>query len=156
MAAANAKVTSTQAFNQAKLRKFDLEELVRGGTLVSSKKSEPDKDWSVICDRGPLMQRFTESFDEGLMIWTSSESEFTKNSANIVREAELLKLFAEILQRDGMEDAGDEDYDSYSQELSKASDAVLRAVRDKDAKAARVATSLVGKSCTQCHEDYRG
>lgn len=154
--AANAKVTSTQAFNQAKLRKFDLEELVRGGSLVSNKKTEPDNDWSTICDRGPLMQRFTQSYDEGLMIWTSNESEFNKNASNIVREAELLKVFAEVLQCEGMEDAGDEDYDNYSQELSKASDAVLRAVRDKDAKAARVATSLVGKSCTQCHEDYRG
>lgn len=155
-AAANAKVTSTAAFNQAKQRKLDLEDLVRGGTLTSGKQPDRENDWSVICDRGPLMQRFTVSFDEGLMIWTSNESEFTKNSANIIREAELLKLFAEVLQREGMEDAGDEEYDNYSRQLTKACDAVLQAVRDKDPKAARAAVSMVGKSCTQCHDDYRG
>ncbi len=155
-AAANAKVASAQVFNQAKQRKFDLEELVRGGSIPTTKPASPENDWSTICDRGPLMQRFTGSYDEGLMIWTSSETEFQKNLANIQKEAELLKLFSEILKQDGMEDAGDEDYERYCDELSSAATAVLRSVSDKDAKAARQATSMVGKSCTRCHEDYRG
>jgi len=155
-AAANAKVTSTQAFNDAKQRKMDCEELVRGGTLTSSRPASPENNWENICDRAPLMQKFTGSFDEGLMIWTSNATELEKNLANIKREAELLRLFAKVLTQEGMEDAGDDDYEAYCHQLGDAADAVLQAVIDKDFKAARVATSLVGKSCADCHEDYRG
>ena len=155
-AAANAKVTSSQAFNDAKQRKLDCEELVRGGTLASNKPASPENDWENICDRAPLMQKFTGSYDEGLLIWTSNASEFEKNLANVKREAELLKLFAKVLTQEGMEDAGDDDYEAYCSQLGNAADGVLQAVINKDAKAARTATSLVGKSCADCHEDYRG
>lgn len=155
-AAANAKVTSKQAFNDAKQRKIDLEELVRGGSIVSKRPAEKKNDWSKICDRGPLMQRFTGCFDEGLLVWTANENDFKKNAANIRREAELLKMFAHVLTREGMEDAGDDDYDTYSRQLGKAAEDVLQALRNDDAQAARKATSSVGKSCTDCHEDYRG
>ncbi len=154
-AASNAKVTSIQAYNDAKLRKQDLEELVRGGTLTTAKPVSKKNDWSRICDRGPLMERFTGCFDDGLMVWTSL-SEFSKNKLNIKREAELLKLFAVVLQQEGMEDAGDDDYDAYCKQLGTAADKVIQAVRNDDATAAREATSAVGKSCTACHDDYRG
>lgn len=154
-AAANAKVTSIQAFNDAKLRKQDLEELVRGGTLTSTKAVTKKNDWSNICDRGPLMERFTGCYDEGLMVWTT-QSEFKKNKLNIKREAELLRLFAVVLTQEGMEDAGDEDYEAYCKQLGTAADKVLQAVQNDDATAAREATSAVGKSCAACHEDYRG
>lgn len=155
-AASNAKVTSIQAFNEAKLRKLDLEELVRGGTLNATRPIEAKNDWEQICDRGPLMQRIGMGFDDGLTVWTANSSEFKSNLEKIQREAELMQLFAVIMTQEGMEDAGDEDYDAYCRQLGDAAAALVQATRDQDAGAARKAASDIGKSCNACHEDYRG
>ena len=155
-AAANAKVSSIQAFNEAKQRKFDLEELVRGGTLTSSRPTDTANDWEQIADRRPLMQRMKMGYEEGLSIWTANEKEFAANLPRAKREAELLRMMAVAMTKDGMEDAGDEDYDEYCRQLESTAGALLQAVREKDATAARKATSAMGQSCSACHEDYRG
>lgn len=155
-AASNAKVTSIQAFNEAKLRKLDLEELVRGGTLNMTRPVEAQNDWEKICDRGPLMQRIGIGYDEGLAVWTANSNEFKSNLEKIQREAELMQLFAVIMTQEGMEDAGDADYDAYCRQFGSAAAALLQAAGDQDAVAARKAASDLGKSCSACHEDYRG
>ena len=155
-AAANAKVTSIQAFNDAKQRKLDLEELVRGGTLNSNKPASKENDWERVCDRRPLMQRIETGYREGLEIWAGKPSAFEANLAKVKREAELLKLFGVVLMREGMEDAGDDDYDAYCRQLVDAADAMVRAAQDKDAAAAKAANGRINKSCVQCHDDYRG
>lgn len=154
-AAANAKVTSTQAFNDAKQRKYDLQELVRGGTLSSNKPAAREANWELVCDRGPLMQRFTSCYDEGLALWTANAAEFKNNRSAIKHEAELLQTFAVALTKDGMEDAGDETYDDYCRQLGNAAASMLQALEDNDQPAARKAASNIGKSCSRCHDDYR-
>ena len=153
-AAANTKTTSVQAFNEARERKRDLEELVRGGSLTGSNPAEK-MNWELI-HRGSLMKRFTTSYDDGLANWASSAESLKKNAADIKREAELLMLFAEVLTREGMEDGDDEDYAAYSQGLSDAAKNVLQAAESGDVEAARKAASHVGQSCVACHDDYRG
>ena len=154
-AAANAKVTSIQAFNEAKQRKIDLEELVRGGTLTSSTPTEGKNNWERICDRAPLMERFTACFDEGIVIWSANPNSFKQNLNNLKREAELLRVFAAVLTQAGMEDTGDADYEAYCRQLGKAAEQVLNAVESNDPAAAREAASEVGKTCLQCHDGYR-
>ncbi len=78
-AAANAKVSSIQAFNEAKQRKLDLNDLVRGGTPNTAKPAERMARWDRVCDRQPLMQRLTIASDERLAPWTASETEFRKH-----------------------------------------------------------------------------
>ena len=155
-AASNTKVSSIQAFNESKQRKFDLEELVRGGTLDSSRPVEEQNNWENIVDRSPLMQRLKTSHEERVAVWTSNEQEFTRNIDRTKREAELLRMFAVVMTKDGMEDAGDDDYENYCKQLKTAAGSLLQAVREKDANAARKASSDIGKSCSACHEDYRG
>jgi len=154
-AAMNAKVTSVQAFNEAMQRKFDLQELVRGGSLQIAESASGRASWENVCDRGPLMERFTLCYDEGIAQWTASVAEFRSKKARIKHETELLKMFSVILTKEGMEDAGDEDYESYCKQLTAAAEALLRAVEDNDPEAARRAASDVGKCCDQCHGDYR-
>ena len=154
-AAANTKTTSIQAFNEAKNRKFDLEELVRGGRLVSEKKAKSDGDWSLI-NRAALMQRFTQSYDEGLAIWTRNTDKVAEYKSDIERESELLMMLSRVLTQNGMEDGGDEDYATYSRKLEESANDVLEAVRANDPEAARLAASAIGQACTACHEDYKG
>lgn len=155
-AAANAKVTSVQAFNESKQRRLDLQELVRGGSIPVSPASQREAAWDHLADRSPLMERFTKSHDEGLAIWTATETSFKANHDSIQREAQLLRMFATVLAREGMSDADDDDYVAHCRSLARAADAVLQAVQGDDATSARRATSAIGKSCVQCHDDYRG
>ena len=155
-AASNAKVTSVQAFNEAKLRKADLEDLVRGGSVDTSAPVEQANDWSKISDRGPLMQRIGQAYDDRLLVWTANEKEFRQHTEQLTREGELLRLFAVVMTHEGMEDAGDDDYEAYCRQLQSASTALLEAIRLEDADAGRKAVSDIGKSCTNCHDDYRG
>lgn len=154
-AAANAKVTSIQAFNEAKQRKLDLEELVRGGTLAATTKAGMPNDWEHICDRAPLMERFAGCFDEGIAIWSANSKSFSQNRDSLKRETELLRLFSVVLTRPGMQDAGDDDYQAYCRQLGEAAEQLLRTIEANDAAAARKAASNVKKSCVECHEAFR-
>ena len=154
-AAANTKTTSIQAFNESKQRRFDLEELVRGGSLGAAKPSGDEHDWSLI-NRAALMQRFTQSYDDGLAVWTANQAGFAKHSSDIRRESELLMLLSRVITQPGMEDGEDEDYVTYSRKLESTASKVLQALKDNDARAARQAASAVGQACVACHDDYRG
>ena len=153
-AAANTKTTSIQAFNESKQRKMDLEELVRGGSLVQKTKNEQN-NWELI-HRGSLMKRFTKSYDDGLAIRTANDAAFEKNKAKIKHECELLMAMATVLTQKGMEDGDDDDYVAYSKQLEKAAGSVLSSLEVGDAESARKSSSDVGQSCVACHEDYRG
>ncbi len=154
-AAANAKVSSIQAFNEAKQRKFDLQNMVRGGTLDATSTAERKASWEHVCDRGPIMKTLTIRYEEGIALWTANATEFKKNQAGIRREAEMLRLVAEVLTREGMEDADDEDYAAHCRELDKAAASVLEALDNDDPQGARQAAAAISKSCDRCHEDYR-
>ena len=104
-AAANAKVSSPQAFQETKQRKLDLEELVRGGS-VALLPAEKMANWEQVCDRGPLMERFTLAHEEGLAIWTATAGAFVQHKSAVKREAELLQMFAEIPHSRGNDRCG--------------------------------------------------
>ena len=126
------------------------------GTLATDETFARSTDWEHVADRRPLMARFTTCYDEGIEKWAANASAFSKHIAAIIREAELLRMFATVLTRDGMEDAGDEDYDAYCRELASATDDLLEATRVEDYAAFRKAAGNIGQACNRCHEDYRG
>ena len=53
--AANCKTGSDQAFQEARLRKQDLQDAVGGGR-VNLPAGQPRDDWQSVCDRSPLMK----------------------------------------------------------------------------------------------------
>ena len=112
-----------------KKRKQDLEELVRGGTLTEKSK-HAENTWNLI-NRAALMQRFTQSYDDGIAIWTANDASFSQQSASIKREAELLVMLANVITQDGMEDGDDEDYAAYSKQFAKAAQRVSRCDRGR-------------------------
>ena len=154
-AAAHAKTGSSQAYNEAKLRKLDLQDMVRGGKLNSTQPAERAAGWDRVGDRGPLMERLAQCQDERLAVWTARKAEFSDRLDDIRHEAELAKLIAAVLTREGMEDADDDEYVTYSRQLGGAAQAVLEAVEREDNAAARKAVSQIGVSCDRCHEVYR-
>ena len=87
--ARNAAAGSTQVFNEAKLRKADLQDLVSGLAIQGPPDVEPVNDWTMIADRVPLMQ-YAQELTDRLDDLTRSEEEATENADAIRRQGELL------------------------------------------------------------------
>jgi hypothetical protein len=152
--AGNCKVGSTQAYNEAKLRKADLQDLL-GGATVDAKANVEDFNWSRIVDRAPLMQRLEVAVDERLSPMTSSAQEFESNKETILHEAEIVAAISHIFTRPQMEDGDDEDYAGYANKMKSSALGLLDAIKLNDSNRAASAVGGMTQSCTECHELYR-
>ena len=152
--AGNCKVGSTQAYNEAKLRKADLQDLL-GGATVAAKANAEDFNWSRVADRAPLMQRLEVAVDERLSPMTSSADEFESNKETILHEAEIVAAISHILTRPQMEDGDDEDYAGYANQMKSGALDLVDAIKLNDSDRAASAVGVMTQSCTECHELYR-
>ena len=150
----NCKVGTDASFSEAKLRKEDLELLVQGGN-VSVPDGESEANWEKISDRAPLMQRLEQAQQQGIAPWTANSGEFSRKSADILHEAELIAAFAEAIQQPGYEFADDESYLAFARQMQDAAREVVGAVKGKNYEAARAASGNIEKSCSGCHEGFR-
>lgn len=149
----NCKAGSTQVYNEAKLRKADLQDLVSGSGLAD-RSAEKTKDWSTIADRSPLME-YAESLIEATEELSNSEASAERESETISRNAELLAMFGAVLISNGMDDFDDEDYANFSRGLSKSSQQVAAAIERHDFAAVSVGVAKLRQRCDACHEAYR-
>ena len=101
------------------------------------------------------MKRLEQSQQDRMAVWLASEQEFANRSEDMVREAQLMAGMAEVLTREGMIDADDDDYTSYCRQLKNAALEIVDAVERRDHEAARQLSDKVRKSCSDCHELYR-
>jgi cytochrome c556 len=155
-AARNCKAGSTPTYNEAKLRKADLQDLVGGGGIEAPGKFEKAAKWATVCDRSPLMQRLEFAIQQTLQPMTADKSEFLAQGEAILHEAEMVAVMAEVLCKAGMEDADDETYTGFAQQMKKSARNIVDAVKLKNDEAARKAVGEINKACSNCHEDYRG
>ncbi len=153
-AAANCKVGSQQAFNEAKLRKQDLQDLI-GGSSLSGTVTPAAAKWDTVVDRNPLMQRLESAIQDKLQPMTASKSEFSANNDQVLHEAEFVAAISEVLLMDGMDDADDQDYLDYTKRMKQAALEVVAAVKTNDHNKATSAVGRINKSCSECHETYR-
>lgn len=150
----NSKVGTIQAYNEAKLRKIDLNDLVNG----ASSSNQPSRDrpgWDQVCDRPLMMQRIEQAHHESIVEGTASKVEFQKQSENLIHEAELVAAIAYVIRQEGFEYWDDEDYSNYCQTLEANALEVIQAVKLDNYPAARKAAGEISKVCSQCHEGYR-
>ena len=73
----------------------------------------------------------------------------------MLHQAEIVAVLSEILLKEGMEDADDEDYAGYAQRMKKAALEIVDAVKLNNDEAARKAAGEISKACAECHEGYR-
>ncbi len=149
----NCKAGSTQVYNEAKLRKGDLQDLVSGGGL-SSREAESETDWAMIADRSPLME-YIEKLIESLEDASRNEASVKSKPDLIKRNSELLALVGVVLTQEGMDEADDEDYTKLSRDMTTASKSVTAAIERGDAEAVRMGVSEIRQRCDACHEQYR-
>jgi hypothetical protein len=149
----NCKAGSNQVYNEAKLRKADLQDLVAGSGL-SNREGEEQNDWSMIVDRAPMMEYAQELIDS-LQDVTNNAASVKSNTDQVLREAELLSILGVVLTKEGMDDFDDEDYAALSKKMTEASRAVVGALERGDADAVRKGVGAISQTCDACHEQYR-
>ena len=151
----NCKAGSDQTYNEATQRKQELADLIHGNR-PQAPKAEAAADWAHVADRPPLMQRLNIAQQERLTKWVADTASFKKNQAEVVHEAQLVAMIAEIVSHPGFDDAGDQQYQGFAHELKQAASDAQAAAQKGDYDAARQAVGRAGKACTACHEAFRG
>lgn len=151
----NCKVGTDASFNEAKLRKEELETLVRGGAAPSVAGADPKAAWEKIAGRPPLMQRLEALQQQGIAVYTANAGDFAKNQDKALKEAELIAAIAEVIQRPGFEFTDDDQYLNFAKAMRDAALTVVEAAKSKNYDAARAASGKIDKACSQCHEGYR-
>ncbi|HTN74845.1 MAG TPA: hypothetical protein VL096_06340 [Pirellulaceae bacterium] len=152
--ASNCKVGTIQVFNEAKLRKAELEDLL-GGSGLKDRQGEAKAVWNTVTDRAPLMQRLEMAQQTRMQPWIANKGEFKDHAEEMIHEAQLSAAFAEILKKEGMEDGDDGDYAAFCDRLKKACLDIVDAAKRDDYDKARAAVGEIDKACTECHQGYR-
>lgn len=152
--AANAKVGTTGVYNEAKLRKQELGDLI-GGQSFELRDAEAKAKWGEILSRTPLMQRLEPGRDEKIKPWTADAGQFKENVDKLAHEGQIFAAIGEVLQREGLEDADDGEYKKFAQMLVTGGKELTAACKEKNFEAASKATTLIVNSCEKCHEVYR-
>jgi len=154
-AVAVTKVHSDQAYRLAQSRLRDLADLLGGNGMVNSGAPEP-ADWSGFVGRDAIMQRLEEAFEGLVTPALARASSMEKSAGPLQREAQLIGAIATVLTMEGLEDAGEEDYREFCQQMRDAAKNIESAVRDRDYPRARAESGVLRNTCTQCHEIFRG
>jgi hypothetical protein len=152
--AANAKVGTQGVYNEAKLRKTELGDLI-GGQSFPLRDAEPKAKWGELINRTPLMQRLDASRDAKIKAWTASGGEFNGNLDKLNQEAQIFAAIGAVLQKDGLESADDAEYRKFAQMLLTGGKELAAACKEKNLDAAAKGANLIVNSCEKCHEAYR-
>ena len=154
-AARNCSTGSPQTYAEAKLRKTDLQDLV-GGAKFQGQPGDPDATWDKICDRSPLMQRLELAFEKRLQPALASAASFKDNKDMLIHEAELVAAMSMVLMKEGMADGDADDYKEFCEEMKKGAGDIVSGAKQGNYEAARNGAGAITKSCSVCHENYRG
>ena len=153
--AGNAKVGTEQVYKEAKLRKGELQDLVGGGGFAG-KEAEAKADWKTVCDRSPVMQRLEMAHQGKLQPFTANKGDFSSNKEKVSHEAQIIAALSEVLEKDGMEDADNNDYKVFSTQMKKSALEIVEATKLDNYDAVRKAVGDIGQACSKCHEGFRG
>ena len=154
-AAQGAKVGSQQAYSQSKIAKQSLADLVRGTKFIPDKESEPQTIWAEAGFRNPLMQRLDLSRDKRIKPAVANPVEFKSKQDELKHEANIIAAIGEVLTKEGMEYADEEDFADQAKRMKKAAHDVLAAIDLGNYEQAVAGVGEISLSCDACHENYR-
>jgi hypothetical protein len=151
--AANAKVSSPQAFKEARQRLLDLGELLNGSNLEGTPTAE--LSWGDVIDRVPLMQLLEWAQQEHINGYVSSKENFDEHKEDLQRYAELVAALGKAAIMEEMPDASDADYRSLGEQMIQQAGQIVLAVQTDNADLARQSAGQVAQTCAKCHDGYR-
>ncbi len=154
--AGNAKAgANEQTYAQAKQTKDLLDRLLRGERAGVEPDEDEEVSWEPVSPRRPLMQWLEERYEADLKAWTSNDKEFQAHGEDVLREAEVVAAIGQFFLEEGMDDAEDEEYRAFSEQMKSAAQAVVSAVKQNDLSAAQSGVGKISQACSNCHDAYR-
>ena len=93
--------------------------------------------------------------------WSSSQAELTSHQDDLVREAELLAVLAEVLKNDDVRKTWDADkgadpaFGQYADELQRHALSAVEAAKEKDLAKLQSAVGAISQTCDKCHGDFQ-
>jgi hypothetical protein len=128
--------------------------MLDGGTPAGRPDRDEDFQWSQVAARPALMSRL-ESAEGALAAAVASKADFSRQLERVVREAEIVAVIGEVIQRKDFEYHDDDTYRGYAAAMRDAAIGARDAAAKKDHDAASTAVGVLKKSCDACHGDYR-
>ncbi|MFN9880789.1 MAG: hypothetical protein ACK557_20155 [Planctomycetota bacterium] len=153
-AAANARTDGEQAYQYARLRKDELQELIRGGSFGDTEKPIEAVDWSQVVDRVPTMVQLEASLTS-LKALTASKADFQSSVEEVAQQAAVIAAIGRVLANETMEGGDDESYRALAGEMRGGAAGLLEALKLNDFESAGNAVNRIEQSCNKCHEDWR-
>ena len=102
------------------------------------------------------MRRMAEAHETRLPDLLVDRRTLRRNAEDVRHEAQVLALLAQAVQSPGAADADSEDYQEFARALREAAGELSGAAEANDLDAANGAMQAIGRSCAECHENYRG
>jgi cytochrome c556 len=110
--------------------------------------------WINVAELSRLMQRMNTALEIRIKEAAADLAELRKSGPLVRHEAAMLATLASVISSsyDGSED---EEYQQYAARLKQEALGLRKAVEDGDFAAASKRIAAVGRSCKDCHDDYR-
>ena len=153
-AAAASRVGTEQAYQNSRLRRDDLVELVRGGNFNSEEAVPDSLEWPSVVDRSPLMDRLQVAVDL-LKPATSNKTEFMKNAEIVYHEASIVAAIGSVLLQEEMDEYDEDGYVDFAKAMTSAATGVVTGTKNQDYDLVSKSVNLIDQSCTNCHEEWR-
>ena len=150
----NARSNADTAFNYCNGRKFELEDLIRGGSFPETEKPAEELDWSDVIGRTETMVRLQRS-DELLKQWTADADTFAKQKKKIIQEAQWVAAIGAVIAKEGMDDADVDEYVEFCVQMKDAASETAAAAELDNYEATSKFANLMSQSCNNCHEEWR-
>ena len=152
--AQSATTTSTQAFNQAKIRKEDIQRILSGAAYEPPVKPSEDFEWASVADVSEMMKRLGVAYREKIKPWVGSENAYKSNVDDLMQEAAMVAVIGEVLQKESMDNADNDDYNEFAAKLKEGALMILNSKGSMDLEMATRGASMIDQSCVECHGEY--
>lgn len=148
------KALGSPAYQATKTPYDQLVDVLDGNVPAGIKPPEARRPFAQVANRGGLMQRMDRSF-QWLKKNVSTGAQLKKEGGRALHEAQMLAALSRVIGVGHYDSGEDAKYQGHSDELRKAAESAVAAVKSDDANAFGNAMTRVQKRCDACHADFR-
>jgi len=148
------KALGSPAYQATKTPYEQLIDVLDGNVPAGIKPPEARRAFAQVANRGGLMQRMDRSF-QWLKKSVSTGAQLKKEGTRALHESEMLAALSRVIGVGHYDSGEDAKYQGHSDELRKAAESIVAAVKSDDANAFGNAMTRVQKRCDACHADFR-
>ena len=129
-------------------------QILSGGPFTPPVKPSEDFEWASVADVSELMKRLAESYRKKIKPWVASEGSYKDNFDDLMQEAAVVAVIGELLKKESMENADNDDYAEFSDSLRDGAMMIIQSAAAKDQAMAVKGAGMIDQSCQNCHAEY--